>query len=123
MDKETFLIKNLISSSNLNKGSIIFLPEARNTFENFTRLNEFLIEKNESESKIILITDAFHMGRSLSIAKKFNLNIFALPSNYITKQNPTGIINSYQNIYFVNNLRKFDIFIKELISKIFSYIL
>ena len=119
MDKETFLIKNLISSSNLNKGSIIFLPEARNTFENFKRLNEFLIEKNESESKIILITDAFHMSRSLSIAKKFNLNIFALPSNYITKQNPTGIINSYQSIYFVNNLIKFDIFIKELISKSF----
>ena len=120
IDEETFLIKNLISSSNLNSDSIIFLPEARNTFENFKRLNEFLIEKNESESKIILITDAFHMSRSLSMAKKFNLNIFALPSNYITKQNPTGIINSYQGIYFVNNLIKFDIFIKELISRSFS---
>tara|TARA_B100000767_G_C19607391_1_gene468374 strand:+ start:164 stop:841 length:678 start_codon:yes stop_codon:yes gene_type:complete len=122
-DIETDLIKNLILSSNLNKDNIIFLPDARNTYENFKRLNEYLIEKDKSDSKILLITDAFHMSRSLMLAKKFNLDISGLPSSYITMQNPTGLINSYQSLRFTGNLSKFDIFIKELISKFFSIFL
>jgi len=119
-DSETNLTKNLISNSTLSKESVIFLPNARNTFENFNRLNDFLILKNETDSKILLITDAFHMNRSIMIAKKFNLDISVLPSSYITKQNSTGLINSYQNISIIHNLRKFDLFIKELISISFS---
>ena len=122
-DTETDLIKNLILSSNLNKDNIIFLPDARNTYENFKRLNEYLIKKDKSDSKILLITDAFHMSRSLMLAEKFNLNISGLPSSYITMQNPTGLINSYQSLRFTGNLSKFDIFIKELISKFFSVFL
>ena len=54
------------------------------------------------------------------MAKKFNLNISSLPSGYITKQDSVGLINSYQNISIVQNLSKFDIFIKEMISTGFS---
>ena len=115
-DSETILVKSLISSSKIGTENIIFLPNARNTFENFKRLNEFLIDKNKDQSKILLITDAFHMKRSLMMAKKFNLNISSLPSSYITKKNTVGLINSYQNISIVNNLRDFDVFVKELIS-------
>lgn len=122
-DSETTLTKNIILSSKIKEGNVIFLPNARNTFENFKRLNEFLIKKNKLDSKIILITDAFHMNRSLRMAEKFNLNVFALPSGYITKQDSVGLINSYQNISITNNLRKFDIFTKELISIIFSRLL
>ena len=122
-DSEANTAKKLILNSNISKDSIIFLPEARNTYENFKRLNEFLIKNDKLNSKILLITDAFHMNRSLMIAKKFNLNIYSLPSSYITKQDSVGLINSYQNISITNNLRKFDIFIKELISSIFSRLL
>ena len=116
IDSETILVKSLISSSKIGTENIIFLPNARNTFENFKRLNEFLIDKNKDQSKILLITDAFHMKRSLMMAKKFNLNISSLPSSYITNKNTVGLINSYQNISIVNNLRDFDVFVKELIS-------
>jgi len=119
-DSETSLVKNLISSSKISSEDIIFLPNARNTFENFKRLNEFLIKKNKTQSKILLITDAFHMKRSLMMAKKFNLNISSLPSSYITKKDSVGLINSYQKISILNNLRQFDIFIKEMISLNFS---
>jgi len=119
-DSETNLVKDLILNSNIDGDNIIFLPDARNTFENFKRLNEFLIKKNKIDSKILLITDAFHMNRSLIMAKKFNLNVSGLSSNYITKQDSFGLINSYQNMSFINNLRKFDIFVKELISTSFS---
>ena len=115
-DSETILVKSLISSSKISSENIIFLPNARNTFENFKRLNEFLIKKNKDQSKVLLITDAFHIKRSLMMAKKFNLNISSLPSSYITNKNTVGLINSYQNISIINNLRDFDIFIKELIS-------
>ena len=63
------------------------------------------------------------MHRSLMIAKKFNLNISGLPSSFSTKQDSTGIINLYQGINFTNNLRKFDIFVKEMISSSFSRLL
>ena len=46
-DSETNLAKNLILSSKIDKNDIIFLPNARNTFENFKRLNEFLIKKKK----------------------------------------------------------------------------
>ena len=115
-DSETSIVKSLVSSSKISSENIIFLPNARNTFENFKRLNEFLIEKNKGQSKILLITDAFHMKRSLMMAKKFNINISSLPSNFLTKKDSVGLINTYQNISIVNNLRDFDTFIKELIS-------
>jgi uncharacterized SAM-binding protein YcdF (DUF218 family) len=115
-DSETSIVKSLVSSSKISSENIIFLSNARNTFENFKRLNEFLIEKNKGQSKILLITDAFHMKRSLMMAKKFNINISSLPSNFLTKKDSVGLINTYQNISIVNNLRDFDTFIKELIS-------
>ena len=115
-DSGTSIVKSLVSSSKISSENIIFLPNARNTFENFKRLNEFLIEKNKGQSKILLITDAFHMKRSLMMAKKFNINISSLPSNFLTKKDSVGLINTYQNISIVNNLRDFDTFIKELIS-------
>jgi len=119
-DSETILTKKLISNSIISKDNIIFLPNARNTFENFNRLNDFLIMKNNTNSKILVITDAFHMSRSVMIAKKFNLNVSSLPSGFVTRQDSVGVINAYQNLSIVNNLRKFDLFIKELISISFS---
>ena len=123
IDFDTNLLKNLILSSNIQTDSIIFLPEARNTFENFKRLNEFLIKEDKVDNKILLVTDAFHMNRSLMMAKKFNLNIDGLPSSYLTKLESVGLINWYQNISVINNLRHFDIFTKELISTSFSIFL
>tara|TARA_B110001450_G_scaffold7169_1_gene7315 strand:- start:226 stop:702 length:477 start_codon:yes stop_codon:yes gene_type:complete len=122
-DTEANLVKVLIENSKIDIDNIIFLPDARNTFENFKRLNEYLIIKDKLDSKILLVTDAFHMKRSLMMAKKFNLNISGFPSSYITKQDSVGLINSYQNISITNNLRKFDVFIKELISTSFSRLL
>ena len=122
-DSETDLTKKIIDGSSINKDRIIFLPDARNTLENFKRLNEFLIKKDKIDSKILLITSASHMNRSLLIAKKFNLNIYSLPSGFTTKQDSTGLINSYQNLNFTNNLKKFDGFIKELISTAISRLL
>jgi uncharacterized SAM-binding protein YcdF (DUF218 family) len=122
-DTETFFTKNLILNSKIQKNDIIFLPEARNTYENFKRLNEFLIKEEKKNSKILLITDAFHMKRSLQNAQKHKINISVFPSSFITKNESESLINSYQNLSIINNLSKFNLFIKEVISSFFSVFL
>ena len=122
-DNETFFTKELISNSKIKKGDVIFLPEARNTYENFKRLNEFLVKIEKKDTKILLITDAFHMKRSLLNARKYKIDISVFPSNFITKNESIGLINSYQNLSIINNLNKFNLFIKEVISSFFSIFL
>ena len=109
---------DFILNSKINNKDVIFLPEARNTYENFKRLDEFLT-KEKKESIILLVTDAFHMNRSLLIAKKYNINVLGFAAHFYTKSKPIGFINSYQNISIITNLRKFDVFVKELISTTF----
>jgi len=113
--EEPNTMNDLLLNSKINSEDIIFLPEARNTYENFKRLNEFLT-KEKKKSEILLITDAFHMNRSLLIAKEYNINISGFPAHFYTKSKSIGLINSYQNINIIMNLKKFDIFFKELIS-------
>tara|TARA_B100000795_G_C22763260_1_gene424555 strand:- start:579 stop:1325 length:747 start_codon:yes stop_codon:yes gene_type:complete len=122
-DTEAYFVKDIILNSKINENEIIFLDNARNTYENFKRLNEFLIKTNNINSKILLITDAYHMKRSMILSKKYNLNISSFPSDFITKNETKGFINSYQSINVQNNLKKFDVFIKELISTTISTIL
>ena len=98
----------------------MYLPEARNTFENFEQLNKYLIRIKKKNSKILLITHAYHIKRSLIISKKFNLDIHPYPSFFFSKRDSMGFINSYQNISVVRNLSNFDAFIKELISSMFT---
>lgn len=119
-DVEIDFVEKMILNSKIDKNHIIFLPKARNTYENFKRLNEFLIEEDKKESKILLVTSAFHINRSLLMAKKYKLDISSYPSEFITKKYSVGIVNSYQRINFLYNLRAFDIFVKELISTTFS---
>ena len=75
-NKEENYTKNLILNSKIDQNDIIFLPNARNTLENFERLNSYLIKSNSKESHILLITHAFHIKRCLIFAKKHDINFF-----------------------------------------------
>ena len=120
-DVELLFVNNLILNSKIKKQDIIFLPEARNTLENFKRLNEYLILVNKKSSKILLITHGYHLKRSLMLASKYELQIYPFSSSLIHTKNEKSIINSYQAISFLHNLRLFDIFAKELISASITY--
>ena len=122
-DSELKFVKNLIPNSKVNKEDFIFLPEARNTLENFSRLNQYLLSNNEKDSKILLITHGYHLKRSIMLANKYKLQIYPLPSFMASYSDTKGFINSYQKISVISNLRKFDLFVKELISTFFSYFL
>jgi uncharacterized SAM-binding protein YcdF (DUF218 family) len=120
-DDELQFTKNLIANSKIEKKDIIFLPEARNTLENFTELNKYLIKTDEKDSKILLITHGYHLKRSIMLANKHKLNVYPFSSQNISSSNANGLINTYQKFEFIGNLRMFDVFSKELISIFFSY--
>ena len=113
-DSETPFVKTIIVNSKIDKQDIIFLPNARNTIENFKQLKSFL--KREENKKILLVTTASHMKRSLMIAKKYNIEIQGFPSSFKSRTNPFSLINFYQNINIQRNLHYFNIFFKEMLG-------
>lgn len=119
-DKEKFIIDKIIKNSKIKNSDIIFLPEARNTFENIKRLNEYLNKINNHDSKILLVTHAFHLKRCLLISKKYKLNIFGYASSYYTKKHSSGFLNNYQGVCLLCNLNFMDYFVKESLSLIFA---
>ena len=119
-DDSLLITKTIIENSKINNSDIIFLPEARNTFENIKRLNEFLVKTNNKSSKILLITQASHLKRCLIVSKKYNLNIFGYASSYDSKSTSAGIINSYQKACVTCNLQIMDRFFKETLSIIYA---
>ena len=119
-DKETLITRTIIENSKIDYSNIIFLPEARNTFENIKRLNEYLVKTNNQNSKILLISQASHLKRCLIISKKYNLNIFVYASSYDSKNSSTGILNNYQKACVTCNLRNVDRFFKETLSLIYA---
>lgn len=122
-DSEEIFTRELIPNFKINIEDVIFLPEARNTSENFILLNDYLNKMKINNPKIFLVTHGYHIKRCLIFAKKYNLDIKGYPSRLTTKSFSSGIINAYQEISIVSNLRVFDLFIKEMISTIFATIL
>ena len=119
LDEEKLLMITIIENSKINQSDIIFLPEARNTFENIKRLNEYLIKKNKPNSKILLISQASHLKRCLMISKKYKLNTFGYASSYSSKNFAKGFVNGYQKTSVANNLGYVDRFFKETLSLIY----
>jgi len=113
-DYETPFVKTIIDNAKIDKQDIIFLPNARNTVENFKQLKSFL--KAKKNKKILLVTSASHLKRSLIIAKKYNIKIQGFPSSFKSRNNPFSLINFYQNINVQRNLYYFDVFFKEMLG-------
>lgn len=114
-DQESNFSSDLIKNSNTNFNDIIFLPNARNTVENFQQLNNYL-STVKGNKKILLVTSAFHIRRCLLIAKKYNIEISVAPSSFYYNDKPFSFINFYQDISVQKNLFYFDVFFKEMIS-------
>ena len=113
-DSEAPFVKTIIVNSKIDKKDIIFLPNARNTIENFKQLKNFL--KLEKNKKILLVTSSSHMKRSLIIAKKYNIETQGFPSSFKSRSNSFSLVNFYQNINIQRNLYYFDIFFKEMLG-------
>lgn len=58
---------------------IIYESESRNTYENF-RNTKLLLP--QTKGRYILITSAFHMPRSVAVARKFSIDVIPFPVDY-----------------------------------------
>ena len=101
--------KYIYQNMNFDVKRIIFIGKSKNTIENFDEI-EML---NLDENKTILITSAYHMKRSMMIAKKKNLNFLPFAIDF-TQESYGSFINSYRAFDIVANLNNFNLFFREV---------
>ena len=107
---EAFVARKFYKDVNFDTNRIYFVSNTRNTYEN---LKEF--KKMGKKNKNILITSAFHMKRSLLIAKKLNIEFIPYAVDY-KSIDFFSIINFYQRFSVTNNLSSFDTFFREILG-------
>jgi len=108
---EADVAKIFYSNIHFDLNRVIFIDNTRNTVENlkaFKKINTF----NQSN---ILITSAFHMKRSMLIAKKLDLNIKPFGVDFRSVNN-FNILNYYQRLSIAENWQSFNIFFREIIG-------
>ena len=108
---EIFVAKKFYQDVNFDLNRIHFVNKTRNTYENFKEFKKIV----DNEKKNVLITSAFHMQRSLLIAKKLNIKLIPYAVDY-RSNNFFSIINFYQKFSVSGNLSSFDIFFREIMG-------
>ena len=91
---------------------VIFVGSTRNTIENIKKIKKLnLINKND-----ILITSAFHMKRSMLISEKFDIKLIPYAVDFRQTVNEGKFLNFYQNFRVIDNLRKLNLFFREILG-------
>ena len=112
-DKNDELIKakQLYKDLNFDLRRVNFVGNSRNTIENFNEIKKLKLINSET----ILITSAYHMKRSMMIAKKQNLHFHTYASDfeYVSRE---SFLNKYQAFNLAKNLGQFDLFFREVIG-------
>ena len=108
---ETDVAKKFYSDVGFDISRVKFIKNTRNTVEN---LQEFKIHADNKKVNV-LITSAFHMKRSMMIAKKLNINLIPYAVDF-RSINHLSLINYYQRFRAAENIRAFDIFFRELLG-------
>ena len=108
---ETIVAKQFYKDINFDLNRIYFVNNTRNTYENLEEFKKIV----DNDEQNILITSAFHMPRSLSIAKKLNIKLFPYAVDF-RADNFYSLINYYQTFSISKNLSSFDIFFRELLG-------
>lgn len=108
---EVDVAKIFYSNIHFDLNKIIFINNTRNTIENL----KFFQKISALNQSNILITSAFHMKRSMFIAKELDINIkpYAVDFRSI---NDFSILNYYQRLSIAENWQSFNIFFRELIG-------
>ena len=71
--------RQLLAMAGVPPEQIHIEQNSRNTFENLQNLQQLL---PGGETKFLLVTSAFHMPRSIGIARQLGLNVIAYPVDY-----------------------------------------
>ena len=109
-------LKNFAVARGVAEENIILTDEAQNTEEEAIVIKKLMPNKN---SKIILVTSAFHMSRAEKIFKKKNINVTPYPVDFINTVTETTIMDFLPSSYALN---KTSIFVREIIGRIYYLI-
>ena len=103
--------KKIYEELNFDMTRVNFVGQSRNTIENFKEIEKL----NLNDSRTVLITSAYHMKRSIIIAKDFGLKL--IPYVVDPKSNrQSSLINIYQDFNISRNLANFNLFFREIIG-------
>ena len=102
-------VKKFYKDMGFDMNRIYFIGKSKNTIENFNEIQMLRLKNSET----ILITSAYHMKRSIIIANKKGLNFFPYAIDFKTK-NSNSLINNYRAFNIVDNLKKFNLFFREI---------
>jgi uncharacterized SAM-binding protein YcdF (DUF218 family) len=79
--------QQLFSAMGVDLKRLIIEKQARNTFENFTNIKPLLPKTTDDKlGSYLLVTSAFHMPRSVGIARKQGINVIPYPVDYRSLQ-------------------------------------
>ncbi len=110
--------KQFYNKINFDINRINFIGKSRNTIENFKEIKKLNLKYSET----IIITSAYHMKRSMMIAKKQGVDVIPYPIDF-TSISKTPLLNSYQGFNVIKNLSNFNTFFREILGIIVLKIL
>jgi len=73
----------LLVAVGIDEDRLIIESQSRNTYENFVLLKDRL---PKADGSYLLVTSAFHMPRSVGIARQQNINVIAYPVDYYSNK-------------------------------------
>ena len=87
---EGSLAKTLLTTVGIAEHRLIIESKSRNTYENFLNTRPLLPKK---DGTYLLVTSAFHMARSVGIARAQGVNVIAYPVDYRTSSDALRFID------------------------------
>ena len=104
-------VRTFYENMNFEMDRLYFVGNSRNTIENFDDIKKLNIIGSET----ILLTSAYHMKRSMLIASKKNLDLLPYAIDF-TPEVKKSLMSIYKSFNVVNNMNKFNLFIREIIG-------
>ncbi len=78
------MAKVLTNDLGIPPAAIIEEPDSLNTYENAVNVQKIMVDRQIK--KVLLVTSAFHMPRSLRIFRKLKMDVIPAPSDYLASQ-------------------------------------
>lgn len=110
--------EHIFSGMGIDKNRLIIESNSKNTKDNAK--NSYALVNPDPSSRWLLITNAFHMPRSMGLFRKMGWNVKALPVNYLT----TGKYDTLSCLLGLDrqNLAAYSVATKELAGLFNHYI-
>jgi uncharacterized SAM-binding protein YcdF (DUF218 family) len=111
---EAEIAKRMLLSLGANEKDIFMEAKSKDTFENAKYVKE--LSEKYNINRIVLITSAFHMKRSMLLFDKFFKETIPCPTGYITSKNKYDLLSYLPN---AGNLECIAIAVKEYMGILF----